>query len=72
MDDLLPLVVDEADPLGVEDFATHRVPLEEGPHAYEIFQKKQSGTLKAASYNRDGPMDAERDRLPLSLSDKRP
>ncbi len=46
MDNLLPLVVDEADPLGVEDFATHRVPLDEGPHAYEIFQKKQDGAFK--------------------------
>ena len=32
MDNLLPLVVDEADPLGVEDFATHRVPLAESTH----------------------------------------
>jgi threonine dehydrogenase-like Zn-dependent dehydrogenase len=46
MDNLLPLVVDEADPLGVEDFATHRIPLDEGPHAYEIFQKKQDGAFK--------------------------
>ena len=46
IDDLLPLVVDEADPLGVEDFATHRIPLDEGPHAYEIFQKKQDGAFK--------------------------
>ena len=46
MDDLLPLVVDDADPLGVEDFATHRVPLDAGPHAYEIFQKKQDGAFK--------------------------
>ena len=46
IDNLLPLVVDEADPLGVEDFATHRIPLDEGPHAYEIFQKKQDGAFK--------------------------
>jgi threonine dehydrogenase-like Zn-dependent dehydrogenase len=46
MDNLLPLVVDDADPLGVEDFATHRIPLDEGPHAYEIFQKKQDGAFK--------------------------
>ena len=46
IDDLLPLVADEADPLGVEDFATHRVPLDEAPHAYEIFQKKQDGAFK--------------------------
>jgi threonine dehydrogenase-like Zn-dependent dehydrogenase len=46
IDDLMPLVADEADPLGVEDFATHRVPLDEAPHAYEIFQKKQDGAFK--------------------------
>jgi len=46
IDDLMPLVADEADPLGVEDFATHRVPLDEAPHAYEIFQKKQDGCFK--------------------------
>ena len=46
IDDLMPLVADEADPLGVEDFATHRVPLDEAPHAYEIFQKKQDGAIK--------------------------
>lgn len=31
---LMPLVTADDDPLGVEDFATHRVPLEEAPHAY--------------------------------------
>jgi threonine dehydrogenase-like Zn-dependent dehydrogenase len=46
IDDVLPLVSDEADPLGVEDLATHRLPLEEAPHAYEIFQKKQDGAIK--------------------------
>ena len=46
IDDLLPLVCDDAYPLGVEDFATHRVSLEEAPHAYEIFQKKQDGAFK--------------------------
>ena len=46
IDDLMPLVADEADPLGVEGFATHRVPLDEAPHAYEIFQRKQDGAFK--------------------------
>jgi threonine dehydrogenase-like Zn-dependent dehydrogenase len=46
IDDLLPLVTDDADPLGVESFATHHVPLDEAPHAYEIFQKKQDGAFK--------------------------
>ncbi|MET8295304.1 zinc-dependent alcohol dehydrogenase [Streptomyces sp. NPDC005180] len=43
--DLLPLVTD-GDPLGVDDFATHRLPLEEAPAAYEMFQKKQDGAVK--------------------------
>jgi threonine dehydrogenase-like Zn-dependent dehydrogenase len=46
IDDLMPLVTDDADPLGVEDLATHKVPLDEAPHAYEIFQKKQDGAIK--------------------------
>jgi threonine dehydrogenase-like Zn-dependent dehydrogenase len=46
IDDLLPLVIDDADPLGVEDLATHRLPLEEAPHGYEIFQKKRDGAIK--------------------------
>ena len=46
IDDLMPLVTDDADPLGVESFATHHVPLDEAPHAYEIFQKKQDGAFK--------------------------
>jgi threonine dehydrogenase-like Zn-dependent dehydrogenase len=43
--DILPLLTDE-DPLGTQDFATHRVPLTEAPQAYEMFQKKQDGAVK--------------------------
>src|SRR4051794_15352837 len=43
--DILPLLTDE-DPLGVEDFATHRVPLDSAPEAYEMFQKKDDGAIK--------------------------
>ncbi|MGB9184919.1 MAG: alcohol dehydrogenase catalytic domain-containing protein [Solirubrobacteraceae bacterium] len=46
IDDLMPLVTDEADPLGVESFATHHVPLDDAPHAYEIFQKKEDNAFK--------------------------
>jgi threonine dehydrogenase-like Zn-dependent dehydrogenase len=46
IDDILPLVTRDDDPLGTETFATHRVPLEQAPHAYEIFQKKQDGAFK--------------------------
>ncbi|MEV8087128.1 zinc-dependent alcohol dehydrogenase [Streptomyces nigra] len=44
-DDILPYLTDE-DPLGVDDFATHRVPLNDAPHAYEMFQRKQDGAVK--------------------------
>ncbi len=46
IDAILPLVVDDADPLGTEDLATHQLPLEEAAHGYEIFQKKQDGAIK--------------------------
>jgi threonine dehydrogenase-like Zn-dependent dehydrogenase len=46
IDDLMPLVEDDADPLGVEDLATHVVPLSDAPRAYEKFQKKQDGAIK--------------------------
>ena len=46
VDDLLPLVTGDDDPLGVETFATHRLPLDDAPRAYEMFQKKENGTFK--------------------------
>ncbi|GLX01385.1 zinc-dependent alcohol dehydrogenase [Microtetraspora sp. NBRC 16547] len=46
IDTLLPLVEDDADPLGVMDLATHRLPLDQAPHGYEIFQKKRDGAIK--------------------------
>jgi threonine dehydrogenase-like Zn-dependent dehydrogenase len=44
-DQILPLLGDD-DPLGVDEFATHRLPLSDGPAAYEMFQKKQDGAVK--------------------------
>jgi threonine dehydrogenase-like Zn-dependent dehydrogenase len=44
--EILPLVQGEDDPLGAEDLATHHLPLEDGPRAYEMFQKKQDGAIK--------------------------
>jgi threonine dehydrogenase-like Zn-dependent dehydrogenase len=46
IDDLMPLVSDAADPLGVLDLRTHRVALEEAPAAYDMFQKKADGCIK--------------------------
>jgi threonine dehydrogenase-like Zn-dependent dehydrogenase len=43
--DILPLVTD-GDPLGVESFHTHRLPLDQAPEAYEKFQKKEDGAVK--------------------------
>lgn len=45
IDDILPLLTDD-DPLGLDTFATHHLPLEDAAHAYEIFQKKQDGAIK--------------------------
>ncbi|MFI5967364.1 zinc-dependent alcohol dehydrogenase [Streptomyces asoensis] len=45
VDDILPYLTDD-DPLGVDDFATHRVPLSEAPQAYETFQHKRDGAVK--------------------------
>ncbi|MEU3504577.1 zinc-dependent alcohol dehydrogenase [Streptomyces hundungensis] len=45
VDDILPLLTDQ-DPLGVDDFATHRLTLEQAPDAYEMFQKKRDGAVK--------------------------
>jgi threonine dehydrogenase-like Zn-dependent dehydrogenase len=46
-DDLLPLVVDDSDPLGTETFATHRLPLaDDAPEAYAKFRAKEDGMVK--------------------------
>jgi threonine dehydrogenase-like Zn-dependent dehydrogenase len=46
IDDILPVVTADGDPLGLEDFATHHLPLSEAPQAYEMFQKKTDGCFK--------------------------
>ncbi|QYF73183.1 alcohol dehydrogenase catalytic domain-containing protein [Cryobacterium sp. PAMC25264] len=46
IDDLLPLVEDPADPLGVEDLVTHEVPLDRAPEMYETFSAKDDGCIK--------------------------
>ncbi len=42
---LMDLLTDD-DPLGVDDFATHELPLEQAPQAYEMFQHKRDGAVK--------------------------
>ena len=45
-DDILPVLMQDGDPLGVDSLATHRLPLEQAPHGYDIFQKKEDGCIK--------------------------
>jgi len=45
VDDIMPLLAN-GDPLGVEGFATHRLPLDSAPEAYERFQRKQDNHFK--------------------------
>jgi len=46
IDDVLPLVSRDDDPLGVESLATHHLPLEQAPQAYQNFQRKADGAIK--------------------------
>jgi threonine dehydrogenase-like Zn-dependent dehydrogenase len=46
VDEIMPLLERDEDPLGVDDLATHRLPLDSAPQAYEMFQKKEDGAIK--------------------------
>jgi hypothetical protein len=45
IDDIMPLLGDD-DPLGCDDFASHRLPLDDAPQAYRAFQEKTGGHIK--------------------------
>jgi threonine dehydrogenase-like Zn-dependent dehydrogenase len=45
-DDLQKILERDVDALGVESLATHRLPLNDAPAAYEMFQKKDDGCIK--------------------------
>jgi threonine dehydrogenase-like Zn-dependent dehydrogenase len=45
-DQIMPFLLDDRDPLGVETFATHHFPLSEAPAAYKLFQEKADGAIK--------------------------
>jgi threonine dehydrogenase-like Zn-dependent dehydrogenase len=45
VDDIMPLLTDD-DPLKVDEFASHRLPLEDAPAAYDKFQRKVDGYAK--------------------------
>ncbi len=44
--DVLPLTLDDSDPLGTLDLTTHTVPLSEAPDAYKMFREKTDGCIK--------------------------
>ncbi len=46
IEQLMPFVMDDRDPLGIRDLASHVLPLADAPRGYEIFQKKQDGATK--------------------------
>lgn len=46
VDDVKPLAEDSSDPLGLGDFATHRVALDQAPDVYANFQAKKDNTVK--------------------------
>ena len=46
IDDLMPLVSDESDPLGLQALATHHLPLADAPRGYEVFRDKAEGCVK--------------------------
>jgi threonine dehydrogenase-like Zn-dependent dehydrogenase len=43
--EIMPLLLD-GDPLGTDAFASHHLPLDDAPGAYERFQKKEDGCFK--------------------------
>jgi threonine dehydrogenase-like Zn-dependent dehydrogenase len=45
-DEIMPLLTGDDDPLGTDDLATHKLPLEQAPQAYEMFQQKKDGAIK--------------------------
>jgi threonine dehydrogenase-like Zn-dependent dehydrogenase len=44
--EILPLLERDDDALGLSDFVTHRMPLDEAPEAYAMFQAKRDGAIK--------------------------
>ena len=46
IDEIMPHLLDDADPLDTEGLATHHLPLEQAPQGYDTFQKKQDGCIK--------------------------
>jgi hypothetical protein len=52
VDELMPLVSDDSDPLGTEDLATHRLPLGEGPRGYGSSRRSRMGRSRSSCRRR--------------------
>ena len=46
IDEIMPLVLEDSDPLGTQNLATHVLPLDQAAHGYDIFQKKEDSCVK--------------------------
>jgi threonine dehydrogenase-like Zn-dependent dehydrogenase len=46
VDEIMPALTGDGDPLGTEDLTTHRLPLDDAPQAYDMFKNKQDGCIK--------------------------
>jgi threonine dehydrogenase-like Zn-dependent dehydrogenase len=44
--DLMPIVMDDTDPLGTLQLATHYLPRADAPRGYEMFRVKEDGCIK--------------------------
>ncbi|GAA3391312.1 zinc-dependent alcohol dehydrogenase [Cryptosporangium minutisporangium] len=46
VDEIMPALTGDDDPLGTEDLRTHALPLEQAPQAYDMFKDKKDGCIK--------------------------
>jgi threonine dehydrogenase-like Zn-dependent dehydrogenase len=46
IDEIMPILTEDGDPLGTEELATHKIGMDDVPDAYETFQKKEDGAIK--------------------------
>jgi threonine dehydrogenase-like Zn-dependent dehydrogenase len=46
IDEIMPLLTEDGDPLGTEELATHKIGMDDVPDAYATFQKKEDGAIK--------------------------
>jgi threonine dehydrogenase-like Zn-dependent dehydrogenase len=46
IDEIMPYLQDDSDPLGVHQLATHHLPLREAPRGYAMFRDKTDGCIK--------------------------